>query len=591
MPNPIFSGDTQVAGHAAGEAKSYGVDFTFRNLDGAWFQQHAAPQRASPSATRPNPPTLDTARSASYSSHGLNFVGQLYKTNLPASLGSGDSLEIGYLGHFQRHVRHLLPTASLLFTDESLRSPCLRVAVLCISASNLSMLNARVQSRSMAGDHQRPVFSPLVNNLHHSQAQKYHDQALRYCRMAEAGEVESQAPAILAAHIILAYYHHASTNHLKFRLAVWDSVRFVLRNRETIMGSTDGADSLQMWYRLCMSNRLAKPPALLLEGEGASSFGPNRFPDAMDQIYLSCIRGMSVDDLIYDILIKSLEIRTRLIVFRCVASRCHVSELSSEIGSIAHEFLSKMLGRHYTLDECAEAREGFVRGPHLLQLLGVQRERLKVWKSRLKEDQLPVHYLSRIRSPLGRTASTPSKCQLFPTHRDAMNALYCMICEMIFEEARGVPVSDTVIPGGREYLTTLMDVLAHRMCQIVGTLDFTTSNISDVYTFSLAESLLQLVFLWRSDAIFHYILDVIWPRLETTARGYEHSHYPTHLVKRIITQIRKYWAQGGVVNFALLAVAENASKLQLLDIHHPIDLVVCGYNKDGKHFIEKIPLP
>jgi hypothetical protein len=411
--------------------------------------------------------------------------------------------------------------------------------------------------------------------------------------MAEAGEVECQASAVLAAHILLAYYHHASTSHLQFRMAVWDCVRFVLRNREKIMGSTDGADSLQKWYRLCMSHRLAKPPALLLEGEGASSFGPNRFPDAMDHIYLSCIRGMSVDDLIYDILIKSLEIRTRLIVFRCVASRCHISELSSEIGSITHDVLSKMLGRDYTLDECAEAREGFVRGPHLLELLDIQRERLKVWKSRLKEDQLPVHYLSKTctQTTIDQAASSPSTCQPFPTHRDAMNALYCMTCEMIFEEARGAPISDRVVPGGCEDLNTLMDDLAHSMCQIIGTLDFTTSKTSDVYTFSLAETLLQLVFLYRSDEIFHYILDVMWPRLETRARGYEHSHYPTHLVKRIITQIREYWAQGRVVNFALPAVADNASKLQLLDIHHPIDLVVCGYNKDGKHFIEKIPLP
>jgi hypothetical protein len=411
--------------------------------------------------------------------------------------------------------------------------------------------------------------------------------------MAEAGEVECQASAVLAAHILLAYYHHASTSHLQFRMAVWDCVRFVLRNREKIMGSTDGADSLQKWYRLCMSHRLAKPPALLLEGEGASSFGPNRFPDAMDHIYLSCIRGMSVDDLIYDILIKSLEIRTRLIVFRCVASRCHISELSSEIGSITHDVLSKMLGRDYTLDECAEAREGFVRGPHLLELLDIQRERLKVWKSRLKEDQLPVHYLSKTctQTTIDQAASSPSTCQPFPTHRDAMNALYCMTCEMIFEEARGAPISDRVVPGGCEDLTTPTDDLAHSMCQIIGTLDFTTSNTSDVYTFSLAETLLQLMFLSRSDAIFHYILDVIWPRLETSARGYEHSHYPTHLVKRIITQLREYWGQGRVVNFALPAVAENASKLQLLDIQHPIDLVVCGYNKDGKHFIEKIPLP
>ncbi|RLL93476.1 hypothetical protein CFD26_100681 [Aspergillus turcosus] len=545
----------------------------------------------SPSARRPNPRTLDNARGASISSHELNSVGRLYKPNLPAALGSGDNLEIHYLSHFQRHVRHLVPTASLLFTDESLQSPCLRSAVLCISASNLSMLNARVESRIMAGDSHRSVFSPLVNHLHHSLAQKYHDQALWHCRMAEAGEVEDQAPALLAARVLLAYYHHASTDHLKFRMAVWDSVRFVLRNREKMMGSTDGAESLQMWYRLCISHRLSKPPALLLEGEGASSFGPNRFPDAMDHIYLSCIRGMSVDDLIYDILIKTMEIRTRLIVFRCVARSCHISELSSDIGSLTHDILSKMLGRHYTLDECAEAQEGFVRGPHLLELLDVQRERLKVWKSRLKADQLPVNYLETCtQRPAGRGNSSSSTCQTFPTHRDAMNALYCLTCEMIFEEAHG-PISDRVVLLGGERLTSPIDDLAHSMCQIAGTLDFTTSNTSDVYTFSLAETLLQLVFLCRSDSIFHYILDVIWTRLESSDRGYEHSHYPTHLVKRMITQIWEYWAQGRVVNFALPAVAENASKLQLLDIHHPIDLVVCGYNKDGKHFIEKIPLP
>jgi hypothetical protein len=301
---------------------------------------------------------------------------------------------------------------------------------------------------------------------------------------------------------------------------------------------------------------------------------------------------MSVDDLIYDILIKTIEIRQRLIAFRCVASSCHVSELSSEVGSITHDVLSRMLGRDYTLDESVEASEGFVRGPHLLELLDVQRERLKVWKSRLNHDQLPVNYLKTCsQRPTGRGASSPSKCQTFPTHRVAMNALYCLTCEMIFEDAHGAPISDRAVPVGDEQFTTPIDDLTHSMCQIAGALDFATSNTSDVYTFSLAETLLQLVSLCRSDAIFHYILDVIWPRLETTARGYEHSHYPTHLVKRIITLVWEYWAQDRVVNFALPAVAENASKIQLLDIHHPIDLVVCRYNKDGEHFIEKIPLP
>jgi hypothetical protein len=79
----------------------------------------------------------------------------------------------------------------------------------------------------MAGDNRRSVFSPLLIILHHREAQQYYDQTLWYCRAAEAGEIEYQAPALLAAHVLLAYYHHASTDHLNFRMAVWDSVRFV----------------------------------------------------------------------------------------------------------------------------------------------------------------------------------------------------------------------------------------------------------------------------------------------------------------------------------------------------------------------------
>lgn len=454
------------------------------------------------------------------------------------------------------------------------------------------MLNAQVQSRISTDDNRRSVFSPLVNNLHHSSAQKYHDLALWHCRIAETNEVESQAPALLVARVLLAYYHHASTNHLRFRLAVWETVRFVLLNREKIMNSLDGADSLQMWYRLCVSHRPAKPPALLLEGEGASSFGPN-LPDATDQLYINCVLGMNVDDLIYDILIKTMEIRTKLVVYRCVADRYQISELSSEIGILAHGIFNKMLGRDCVPDEDAEAREGFVRGSHLRGLLDVQKERLNVWKSRLKPDQLPIDYLSSPRTPSEMSwDSSSSMCHGFATHRDAMNALYCMLCEITFEETNGPYPSHGPSPEMSKQSTTLIGNLAHKMCEITSTLDLTASNTVDVYTLSLAEVLLQLVFLWRSNTIFSYILDILWPRLESSGRGYEHSHYPTQLVKRIITQLAVDWEQGRVVTYALPAVSEDIAKLKLLDIDHPVDLVVCGYSKDdGRHFIEKIPLP
>lgn len=436
------------------------------------------------------------------------------------------------------------------------------------------MLHAQVQSRVVTNT-RRTVFSPLANTLHHSQARKYHDQALWHCRNASPDELKLQAPALLVAYVLLAYYHHASTNHLRFRLAVWDSVRFVAQQRASLANHhhQHHALALQMWYRLCASHRPAKPPALLLEGEGASSFGPNLFPDAHDNtLYLHCILGMSVDDLIYDILVKTIEIRSKFVLFRCVADRCGVSELSDRIGVLAHEVLNKMLARPCVPDEHAEAQEGFVRGSHLLGLLDVQSDRLEVWKSRLHGHQMPG-YISA-----ASWSTNP------PEHRDAMNALYCVLCELVFEEAR--------IARSGQHPESQMDGLAHMLCQITRTIDLGKALVSDVYTFSLAETLLQFVLLWRSDAIFHYILDVLWACLESRGRGYEHSHYPTHLVKRIIAQVAVYWDLGRVVCLALPAATEDISKLSLLDVERPIDVVVCGFHvKKGGHFIERISLP
>ena len=527
-------------------------------------------------------------------SHVLNYnVHVPDHARLPTVLDSENHRKSVYFNHFQSHVRYILPGVSLQFIDAFLQLPCLHYAVLCLSASNLSMLNVQVQSRIIAGtdNSRQSVFSPLVNTLHHKYAGKYHDQALWHCRNARPDELKHQAPAFLAAYILLAYYHHASTNHLRFRLAVWDSVRFVVQNKTKIMASpsANGNEALQMWYRLCASHRPAKPPALLLEGEGTSSFGPNLFSDGYNEavdnhgLYLNCIMGMGVDDLIYDILIKTMEIRTKFVVFRCVADSCHVSELSSGISSLAHEVMNKMLGRPCDPDEHAEAQEGFLRGSHLLGLLDVQKERLGVWKSRLCEDQLPDKFSSSV--DLNPT---------FPSHRDAMNALYFMLCEIMFEETHITRTSHSKQQEEQQehHRKNLLGNLAHGICQIAGAIDLTKSNVSDVYTFSLAETFLQLVCLWRSDVIFHYILDILWPRLEMKGKGYEHSHYPTHLVKRIITQIAVYWGRGRLVYLALPAVTEDISKLRLLDINYPVDMVVCGYEiQDDRHFVERISLP
>ncbi|KAL3471602.1 hypothetical protein BJX99DRAFT_263102 [Aspergillus californicus] len=541
----------------------YGVDFDFRNSSTLSFKKNDASQKTS------SQPSLSPSRKEHSIPH-INTNGHLI---LPTQVCSQNDIEAGYLGHFQRHVSQLLPTTSVQFTEKLLQTP-LRFAIFCISASNLSMLNAPVQCRSPPRNNRRCVFSPVVNLLHHTQAQSYHDQALWNCRIADTQDFDFDAPALLAAHILLAYYHHASTNHLKFRTAVWETVHFVQRHKDKIAHSVHGPEVLQMWYRLCISHRLSKPPPLLLEGEGDSTFGPNRFPDSFEQLYMSCILGMSADDLIYDILIKTMEIRSRLVVFRSVASMNHMSELSSEIGGVAYEILNNMLGRDDANEERIEADEGFVRGEHLLGLLEVQQARLQVWVSMLDENQRPP--LSP--APLTRPTS--------PSHRHAMNVLYYLLCQMMFEEAQH---NSTQAPNE----ASRIENLAHTILQTISALDFTTSTTADIYTFSLSEILLQLVLIHRSSTIFHSILDIFWPQLEKKARGYEHSHYPTHLAKRTIGLIADYWAQSKTVTFTLPAVAEDISKLKLLDIYHPVDVVVCGYSMDGRgrvYFIERAGL-
>ncbi|RAH80336.1 hypothetical protein BO86DRAFT_316338 [Aspergillus japonicus CBS 114.51] len=570
---------------------SYGVNLTFRHIGQATFQRHTQVIVASPAAA--NPAAVSRrARSENGPPAKPRLFSDLTAAGICPSPDLGDSLEVRYLNHFQDHVRHLLPALSMTSVGEIVDAPYLRAAAACISASSLSMLNAQIQSRHRVDDHQTPVFSPLVDSRHHRQARNYHDRALQLCRTASASDVAHNAASILRTLVLLAYYHHASTNHLNFRLAVWDTLRFVSQCREQIMRSPDGIGALQMWHRLCVSHRLSKPPSLLLEGEGVSSFGPNCFPDPTDHLYLSCVLGMSTDDLIHDILVKTMEIRSRLIVFRSVASTYRIQESSRDIGRVAHKVLNTMLGRCSTPDEYDEAQEGFVRGSHLLGLLTVQKERLEVWRSRVKESRSLGKSVVGAATEEVSCGDTSIPCHwAYPSHRDAMNAIYCILCEMMFEEAHGACLSDGS-PTDRNSAspTTKLDDLAHGACQIIGTLDFTTSSTADVYTFSLAECLLQLVFLWRSDTLFDYILTIVWPELERKTRGFEHSHYPTHLAKRIISQISGYWSQARAVTLVMPAVPEDISKLKLLDINQPIDVVVCGRDADGTAWMEKIPL-
>ncbi|KAJ0423147.1 hypothetical protein BJY00DRAFT_58717 [Aspergillus carlsbadensis] len=541
---------------------SYLIDYSFRNFEPKSFRPQVETKEASPiPAGGPDLIVLHAVK--------------CWKPSVPSSLDCGSNLEATYWSHFHRHVRHLLPGVNVEFMEGAMHSPPFRFAALCISASNLSMLNAELQRRTIIQDHRRCVASPLVNNLHHSQAQEYHKHALTHSTSTQNEPHVSHPAQALAALVLLAYYHHASTDHLKFRLAVWDSVHFVLLHRDALISTAEGTAALQMWYRLCISHRLSKPPAFMLEGEGPSAFGPNRFPETFDQLSLSCILSMSTDDLIYDILIKTIELRSRLVLFRCVAGTRRIPEDSSDIGPIAYEVLNKLLGRDCTAHEETEAEQSFVRGSNLLGLLKVQKKRLHVWRTKAATDRL-----------LGDIEPKT----LSARHRDAMNVLYSILCEMMFEEA-GRTTHSLGTRSDNDPSTSTLASLADKLCSLAETLDFSTSNTDDIYTFSLAEVLLQMVLVWRSKPLLDYILDVMWPQMERKSRGYEHSHYPTHLVKRIINEIGRYWSQGRGITFAQLAVPEDMPKVKLLDIDYPIHLAVGGYGVDGRHFIERIPLP
>jgi hypothetical protein len=317
---------------------------------------------------------------------------------------------------------------------------------------------------------------------------------------------------------------------------------------------------------------------MLLEGEGRSVHGPNLYPGSFEELYLHCIMGLNFDDLIYDILIKTIEIRSRIMVFRCVAGRYGLSDEAREIGGVAHGLLTRYLGRENNEAESAETQSGYMRGAHLRGLLHVQRERLAVWISHLSMSK---------GQPPGPDSPILTRIR---THRDAMNALYSLLCETMFDEAEAETIVDTPASSFHSY--------AQKFIHILSTLDMAASITSDIYTFSLTEVLLQLVQCCKSPSLFTYILDRFWPLLETKGRGYEHSHYPTHLVKRMIGLIAAYWEQGREIKLVLPALSEDVPKMRLLDIYSEVGVVVCGWDgqreREGKGercFFERVRLP
>ncbi|OQU98786.1 Fungal Zn2-Cys6 binuclear cluster domain-containing protein, partial [Cladophialophora immunda] len=409
--------------HRLSLACEYGLDISFRHYNAGQNQAHCSRK----TSTLRSAHVSETLSQNKWPHSGSSLsCARTRSTTVPpvAPLVEEDTTGL-YFKHFESHVRHVLPGAFRCLVDTKMSSAPIRYAVLCLSASNLAMLDARIQSRHIHKDSRRSVFSPIANRAHHHQARKYHDLAVTCCDSKEAGKDPAGWAMALATKVLLAIYHHASTDHLRFRLAVEDAHQFVHQHRTAFLQSPEGQKALQLWHRLSVSFRTSRRPPLLIEGESDEcSQAKFASPSAIEHLYLTCILGMSPDDLIYDILIKTIELRKRAVVFRTVARIHNVSDESQHLGRLAHEHLDMLLHRRSRAEECAEAETGFVRGPHLIGLLQTQQDRLSVWKSRLDRAQLPPELWDCQSSPCDDSSMTGSTdFPTFPTHRDAMNAL------------------------------------------------------------------------------------------------------------------------------------------------------------------------
>ncbi|EXJ58930.1 hypothetical protein A1O7_06361 [Cladophialophora yegresii CBS 114405] len=460
-----------------------------------------------------------------------------------------------YFQHFDRQVRAALPASLHSFNLQARDCAFLQYSILCLAASNLSTLDACLTQRNLVGDARRSTASPSPNILH-----SYHAQ--QYCELA-TGQEQSHEPQdtslILIGKVLLAYYQHASTDHFRFRLAVLETAEFVRRHRHDITRSPTGDIALQLWYRLRTSHR----PAEWLElaaGNDESGSGKKHFASTSEDedIYLACIVGLSPDDLLHDIMLKAMELRRRMVFYHCTAAVQNGSE---------------RLPVHVT-------ESSSIAPSHLLALLDIQRRRLEVWKSRVAAEKAGSGCHA---TAAGITSPNLSVFKLMD-HRHRMNHLSCLLCRLIFTRATAYE--------GAAVDQDLNSAILHEVVDTIDGIDPTISNLVDVYGYSLSEILLQLSYNMPSATYFDYILDVVWPRLEVCGRGYENSHLPTHLAKRIIALMAEEWQCSRRILLVVLAASPNTPKAVLYDIHHCFDVLLYGYDlEQGAFFVNKVSLP
>jgi hypothetical protein len=292
---------------------------------------------------------------------------------------------------------------------------------------------------------------------------------------------------------------------------------------------------------------------------------------ADEDIYLHCIVGLSSDDLLYDIMLKTMELRRRMVIYYCTAAAQKVRESLPTMGFKAQRMMNGLMQRPDSTPGVDEVNPDFVAPCHLLALLDIQERRLEVWKSRIVTEE---------------TASITSpnlKAQKLTRHRRHMNHLYYLLCRLIFGSATALQ--------GALFDQGLDAAVLRGVVETIDGLDLKVSNLVDVYGYSLSEVLLQLSYNMPSKAYFNHILDVVWPQMEVCGRGYENSHLPTHLAKTIITLMAEEWQRSRRILLVTLELPENTPKTVLYDIHYSFDVLLYGYDhKQGDFFIRKVPL-
>ncbi|ETI22097.1 hypothetical protein G647_06168 [Cladophialophora carrionii CBS 160.54] len=452
----------------------------------------------------------------------------------------------------------------------------LQYAILCLAASNLSTLDACLTRRNVVGDTRRSTASPRPNTLHN-----YH--ARQYCELAATQEqsLEPQDPSlILIGKILLAYYQHASTDHFRFRLAVLETAEFVRRRRHDITRSHTGDIALQLWYRLRISHRPSESLELVA-GYNESDSGAEHFASTSEDedIYLHCIVGLSPDDLLHDIMLKTMELRRRMVVYHCTTAVQNVSESLPAPGSRAQRLVNSSVQRPHALAGIDGPELSSIAPSHLLALLDIQRRRLEVWRSRVAAEEAG----SGRHANAGGIMSPDPSVEKLVNHRRLMNHLYYLLCKLIFENATALQ--------GAVVDQNLNGAILRGVVDTIDGIDPTISNVVDVYGYSLSEILLQLSYNMPSTTYFNYILDVVWPRLEVCGRGYENSHLPTHLAKRIVALMAEEWHCSRRILLVVLAISENTPKTILYDIHHAFDVLLYGYDQhQGDFFVNKVSL-